>query len=556
MGYTLRLLSLNLIFTIIGLHNTTAYANPNFDKAYKAIEAGNYRLAHDLWLHLAVNGDPAAQYAIGWLYESGQGVEKNLQQAIQWYTKAAEQNHVAAQYILATMYDNGQGVDVNPSEAVKWYLKAAQQGDAIAQYQMGDHFKKGNGVKQNDDESFLWFSKAAAQGHLNAQISLGTIYQNGRVVQQDYQLAIEWYDKAATQGNALAQYLLAQMHEYGRGVPQNYQQAKTLYLKSSENNYAPSAYKIAEFYEQGKGEAVDLKNAITWYTRAAAKGSAAAQFKLGQIYQNATINKQNMNTALTWYNSAAAQNHAQSLYQLGVIYEHGIHDQSGKFILPKNKNKAAEYYLHASQLNYHLANARLAYFYEKGIVFPSDLHKAITLYQKTTEPWAIQRLKDLQKSQQCFKNATTFLFDIAIACSQRDTIREKIKATGIRPINENDQDFVDLYFTGATISGTSQLAVTYTQHAQFAQAKYTYIGRDKPQLIAQLKNEFTEKYGIPDSFSTEQDSDDINGIDYSHGKISFVWLLHDNIELLINREWPDTTTYVTYSYVEPTSPTE
>ncbi|MFT6987964.1 MAG: hypothetical protein ACJAT7_003830 [Psychromonas sp.] len=34
------------------------------------------------------------------------------------------------------------------------------------------------------------------------------------------------------------------------------------------------------------------------------------------------------------------------------------------------------------------------------------------------------------------------------------------------------------------------------------------------------------------------------------GKASFQWLLDDGIELTITREWPDTTTFVTYSLPE------
>ena len=60
----------------------------------------------------------------------------------------------------------------------------------------------------------------------------------------------------------------------------------------------------------------------------------------------------------------------------------------------------------------------------------------------------------------------------------------------------------------------------------------------------------------PDTFNSEQNALEINSLDYNHGKISFHWTLKDNIKLVINREWPDTTTYVIYSYVEPTSPTE
>jgi TPR repeat protein len=44
------------------------------------------------------------------MYKNGEGVPQDFKQAIQWYTKAAEQGDVDAQYNLALMYKNGEGV--------------------------------------------------------------------------------------------------------------------------------------------------------------------------------------------------------------------------------------------------------------------------------------------------------------------------------------------------------------------------------------------------------------------------------------------------------------
>ena len=44
----------------------------------------------------ANQGDAVAQNNLGYCYEKGEGVEKNLSKAIEWYKKAAEQENERA----------------------------------------------------------------------------------------------------------------------------------------------------------------------------------------------------------------------------------------------------------------------------------------------------------------------------------------------------------------------------------------------------------------------------------------------------------------------------
>ena len=47
---------------------------------------------------------------------------------MKWYRKAAEQGLAEAQYNLGQVYTKGDGVAKDMIEAVKWYRKAAEQG--------------------------------------------------------------------------------------------------------------------------------------------------------------------------------------------------------------------------------------------------------------------------------------------------------------------------------------------------------------------------------------------------------------------------------------------
>lgn len=524
---------------VIALLNTillssNAFARSDFNSAYEASQAGNYARAVSLWKNLAEQGDPDAQYALGWMYESGQGVAINFKQAIHWYKQAAIQDYVTAQYVLASIYDKGTGVPANPETAVAWYLKAANQGNAESQFQLGLHYQDGNGVLQNDQQSFLWFSKAAEQGHLSAQLYLGKIYQSGRGVKQDYYAAFKWYEKASSQGNTSAIFHLAELYEFGHGVVQDKQRAQSLYLASAEKNFAPAAYKTGEFYENGKAGKVDFEQAVKWYKSAANKGNKSAEFKLARFYQNGNGVEQNMRIAIELYKQAAMQNHPQAYYHLGLIYENG---EQG---ISVDRSKAFAYYKEAVALGDLHANGHLATFYEQGTEVPMNIERALALYQQSPESWAKVNYQKLAKQKRCLETATTVLFSVAIACTNRKILSKEITNQQITVISENPLNWSDTYYTGAVIKGTSELKITYTREDYFASAQYTFIGRNDPNLIVRIKEIVKQKYAEPDSVQGES----------RKGAASFQWLLDDGIKLVVQRKWPDTTTFVTYSLPE------
>jgi len=117
---------------------------------------------------LADQGDAVAQFNLGFMYESGNGVPENNAEAVEWYRKAAEQGISEAQYNLAHMYQNGEGVPENDSEAVKWYRKAADQGYSGAQYNLGVMYATGEGVPENNIRAYVWWSMGKTQGNAMA----------------------------------------------------------------------------------------------------------------------------------------------------------------------------------------------------------------------------------------------------------------------------------------------------------------------------------------------------------------------------------------------------
>lgn len=124
----------------------------------------------------ARSGYPKAQYALGYMYQTGRGVEKNPAIAEQWYERAAENGSAHAQYRAGMRYLLGQGVNVDYKKAYSWFKSAADQGSSHAQTELGYMYLTGLGVEQNYEEAFSWFQQAANNGSENAKYYLAKIY--------------------------------------------------------------------------------------------------------------------------------------------------------------------------------------------------------------------------------------------------------------------------------------------------------------------------------------------------------------------------------------------
>lgn len=154
-------------------------AHADFAQGVKAYEAGDHKAAFEAWLPLAENGDVAAMRNIGHLYRWGQGVEKDVRQAMQWYRKAAEKGFSRAQANLASIYLQGdEGVPVDYAEAYKWFAAAAVQNLAVAQYNLGLMYELGLGIEKSEPRALGWYNLAAKAGQPEAIERLSQLVKN------------------------------------------------------------------------------------------------------------------------------------------------------------------------------------------------------------------------------------------------------------------------------------------------------------------------------------------------------------------------------------------
>ncbi|MDZ7737284.1 MAG: hypothetical protein U5P41_15305 [Gammaproteobacteria bacterium] len=197
----------------------------------------------------AEQGIAGAQTELGYLYHTGEGVERDYAEAVKWYRLAAEQGHPDAQYDLGVAHAFGEGVERDPARASNWYRRAAEQGHVVAAFSLGLSYLHGDGVQQDSEQAAAWFRQTAEQGYTRAQVHLASLHHTGEGVPQNYEVAAYWYQQAAERGDATAQYNLGNLYRAGRGVPRDNEEALRWFRMAAKQDYAPARGELETFHQ-------------------------------------------------------------------------------------------------------------------------------------------------------------------------------------------------------------------------------------------------------------------------------------------------------------------
>ena len=112
---------IRIVFCIVTVA-TPAWAGP-YEDGVTAYDQGRFDAAYVLWKPLAEQGNSAAQFNLGVLFEKGLGVAQDYAEAARWYMKAGERGDEEAQYNVALMYEKGTGLSRDLDKARYWYDK-------------------------------------------------------------------------------------------------------------------------------------------------------------------------------------------------------------------------------------------------------------------------------------------------------------------------------------------------------------------------------------------------------------------------------------------------
>ncbi|WP_455210341.1 tetratricopeptide repeat protein [Kaarinaea lacus] len=325
--------------------------------------------------------DATSAYLIAEKHYKGHGAEQSYEQALQWYTKAAELGHVRSELKLGKMYYYGKGAQKNLSSAAKWLLQPAEQGYSDAQYLLGLIYLNGDNssIAKNASDALYWFKKAADDYHADAAYHVGRMYYYGLGEQVNLAQAQSYLKLAKESGNLQARQLLANIEsEQQKLVETQEPQFATAeapqialssplseLLKLAQAGDVAAQFELAQLYFNGTpNKRPDSNDAFYWYEQAARNGHSESQFKLGWFYYNGEFIAKDLTLAQYWFDEAAKQNHSGAKQQVALMKaqtKKQKQSQSDILIAQANQgNKDAQYQLGLLYLNGEKSNRKTA----------------------------------------------------------------------------------------------------------------------------------------------------------------------------------------------------
>lgn len=228
----------------------------------------------------AADGDAESQWNMGMLYLTGfnADVPKNVETAVYWLTKSADQGNERAQFTLYFVYRDGDGILRDNDLAGQWLLKASEAGLKDADGELASTYMFGGVFAADDSKANHYLQKLADGGDPWAQYNLAVHMEFGRGLEVDEKGAAELYRKSAESGHADAQFRLGLAYLNARGVPVDYLEAANWMKKAAEADNPDAQYSLALMYKDGQGVEKNPTLSAKWMSAAAVNGDAIANY--------------------------------------------------------------------------------------------------------------------------------------------------------------------------------------------------------------------------------------------------------------------------------------
>ena len=184
-------------------------------EALMNLDYEQYSAAFSEFQVLANQGNAAALYYLGRMYQNGWGVPKDTAQAVSYFQAANQSFYLpaAAQLGKILLYGTQDGIAPDPKRAIPLLKKAALAGSAEAALELANATLAGLMGEVNYNHAFGFYHIAALKGEKKAQFQLGQMYMSGRGITQDFQKGVQWLTRSANQGYVKAQMELANLYE-------------------------------------------------------------------------------------------------------------------------------------------------------------------------------------------------------------------------------------------------------------------------------------------------------------------------------------------------------
>ncbi len=146
--------------------------NAHMEQARQLLRNADYQNAQPALMRLAQEGHGEAMFFLALMYERGNGVAQNPQEAVRWYVRSALCGWSDSMFNLGQKFYKGEVVQPDQSKAADLFFLVATTGDPDGQWAFGVLVAAGEGRPQDLIEGCGWLLLAANQGHEGAKTEL------------------------------------------------------------------------------------------------------------------------------------------------------------------------------------------------------------------------------------------------------------------------------------------------------------------------------------------------------------------------------------------------
>ena len=266
----------------------------------------NLEKALDYAQKSANNSNPWGWASLGFCYQQTMSSQLDEKRVFDYYKKAADAGVVMAQYAIGGLYHTGRGVARNEKESIRYYELAAQQGHPTAKSLLGLHYA----ACFNDEKAFKLYKESAEMYDVWGMCFLGKAYLEGKGTPVDFTQAFAWLQKAIDNGDPEAMCVMGNCYCNGNGVIKNLEKAFLLYKVAAENGWKDAYYNLGAMYYYGYGTNKNNDEALKWLLLAINDnlGNGELEYTVSKIYQE----KGDLQNANIFVAAAISKNYQQA----------------------------------------------------------------------------------------------------------------------------------------------------------------------------------------------------------------------------------------------------
>ena len=260
---------------------------------------------------------------LGYMYRDGDGVPQDSIRAAQLFELACNGGDAPACWLLASMDEQGNGVPLDRARAAELYQQACDGGYAFGCGKLGRMYHEGEGVHLDRARAAELYQQACDGGDAAGCWSLGDMYENGEGLSMDRAHAAEFYERACAGEYAFGCWSLGDLYKEGEGVPMDRARAAELYKQACDGGFAGGCNDLGLLYDQGHGVSQDYVHAAELFHRACEGGSAAGCTNLGTLYYDGEGVRKDRARAAELYRRACDGDSMVGCNNLGLSFYDG-----------------------------------------------------------------------------------------------------------------------------------------------------------------------------------------------------------------------------------------